>query len=39
MLASKWFFYIAVALAAAYLFMHSKALGNALKTLIAEWWR
>ncbi len=39
MLASKWFFYIAVALAVAYLFMNSTAPGNALKALITDWWR
>jgi len=39
MLASKWFFYVAIALAVAYLFVHSTALGNAWKTLIADWWR
>ncbi len=39
MLASKWFFYIAVMLAVAYLFMNSTASGNALKALIADWWR
>ncbi len=36
---AKWTFYVAIALAVAFLFLNSTALGSAVKTFIANWWR
>ncbi len=38
-LASKWFFYVAIGLAVAYLWVYFEWLRNACRTLIADWWR
>ena len=36
---AKWIWYVAIALAVAYLWMHFQSIQNECRTLLADWWQ